>query len=165
MRVGRRRRRSSASERVEASADRKRPHKRPQERRSASRQGCSIPPVGSIAGDSEDGGGNDALWKPQNGFHRDLEISHRTRDSHIPTSRSVVRLTRETNGEPTTDNDIEPPSPSSCPWWPVLRCRSVDSGQPLTKKAHSNPRRPVFLVILRALTLVFLVCFVAKPSL
>ena len=83
-------------------------------------------------------------WKPQNGFHRDLEISHRTRDSHIPTSRSVVRLTREKNGEPTTDNDIEPPSRSSCPWWPVLRCRSVDSGQSLTKKAHSNPRRPDF---------------------
>ncbi len=29
-----------------------------------------------------------SLWKPKNGFHRDLEISHRTRDSHIPTSRS-----------------------------------------------------------------------------
>jgi len=31
-----------------------------------------------------------SLWKPQNGFHRDLEISHRTRDSHIPTSRSSL---------------------------------------------------------------------------
>jgi hypothetical protein len=29
-----------------------------------------------------------SLWKPKNGFHRDLEISHRARDSHIPTSRS-----------------------------------------------------------------------------
>src|SRR5687768_15035198 len=28
-----------------------------------------------------------SLWKPKNGFHSDLEISHRTRDSHIPTSR------------------------------------------------------------------------------
>jgi len=27
-----------------------------------------------------------APWKPQNGFHRALEISHRTRDSHIPTA-------------------------------------------------------------------------------
>ena len=27
-----------------------------------------------------------ALWKPQNGFHSALEISHRTRDSHIPTA-------------------------------------------------------------------------------
>ena len=27
------------------------------------------------------------LWKSQNDFHRSLEISHRTRDSHIPTSR------------------------------------------------------------------------------
>jgi hypothetical protein len=26
-------------------------------------------------------------WKSQNDFHRGLEISHRTRDSHIPTSR------------------------------------------------------------------------------
>jgi hypothetical protein len=27
-----------------------------------------------------------ALWKPQNGFHSALEISHTTRDSHIPTA-------------------------------------------------------------------------------
>ena len=27
-----------------------------------------------------------SLWKPENGFHRDLEISHRARDSHIPTA-------------------------------------------------------------------------------
>ena len=105
MRVGRRRRRSSASERVEASADRKRPYRRPQERRSASRQGCSIPPVGSIADDSEDACGNDALWKPQNGFHRDLEISHSTRDSHIPTARSFVGLKREKNKS--TNNDVD----------------------------------------------------------
>jgi hypothetical protein len=32
-------------------------------------------------------------WKPQNGFHRGLEISHRTRDSHISTadSRQVLK--------------------------------------------------------------------------
>jgi hypothetical protein len=27
------------------------------------------------------------LWKSENDFHRSLEISHRTRDSHIPTSQ------------------------------------------------------------------------------
>jgi hypothetical protein len=27
-----------------------------------------------------------SLWKPKSGSHRDLEISHRTRDSHIPTA-------------------------------------------------------------------------------
>jgi hypothetical protein len=27
-----------------------------------------------------------APWKPQNGFHRALEISQRTRDSHISTA-------------------------------------------------------------------------------
>jgi hypothetical protein len=27
-----------------------------------------------------------APWKPQNGFHRALEISHSTRDSHISTA-------------------------------------------------------------------------------
>ena len=26
------------------------------------------------------------LWKSQNDFHRSLEISHSTRDSHIPTA-------------------------------------------------------------------------------
>src|SRR2546428_11646136 len=30
-----------------------------------------------------------SLWKPQNGSHRDLEISLRTRDSHIPTARTL----------------------------------------------------------------------------
>ena len=31
-----------------------------------------------------------ALWKPQNGFHSALEISHRTRDFHIPTADHCV---------------------------------------------------------------------------
>ena len=31
-----------------------------------------------------------ALWKPQNGFHSALEISHTTRDSHIPTADYFV---------------------------------------------------------------------------
>ena len=36
-----------------------------------------------------------APWKPQTGFHRALEISQRTRDSHIPTSRFLcVFMTR-----------------------------------------------------------------------
>ena len=29
-------------------------------------------------------------WKSQNDFHRTLEISHRTRDSHISTADSVL---------------------------------------------------------------------------
>ena len=36
------------------------------------------------------------LWKSQNDFHRSLEISHRTRDSHIPTSRSSFSYGRRT---------------------------------------------------------------------
>ena len=35
-----------------------------------------------------------ALWKPQNGFHSALEISHTTRDSHIPTADHFSCLTR-----------------------------------------------------------------------
>ena len=35
-----------------------------------------------------------ALWKPQNGFHSALEISHRTRDSHIPTAAPLGFTTR-----------------------------------------------------------------------
>ena len=31
-----------------------------------------------------------ALWKPQNGFHSALEISQRTRDSHISTAAPCV---------------------------------------------------------------------------
>ena len=31
-----------------------------------------------------------APWKPQNGFHTALEISHSTRDSHIPTADHCV---------------------------------------------------------------------------
>ena len=38
-------------------------------------------------------------WKSQNDFHRPLEISHRTRDSHISTAdpRCVTRTTKDTN--------------------------------------------------------------------
>jgi hypothetical protein len=36
------------------------------------------------------------LWKSQNDSHRSLEISHRTRDSHIPTSRSSFLSGRRT---------------------------------------------------------------------
>ena len=43
-----------------------------------------------------------SLWKPKSGFHRDLEISHRTRDSHIPTSRSFILFLRK---EKTTNED------------------------------------------------------------
>ena len=35
------------------------------------------------------------LWKSQNDFHRTLESSHRTRASHIPTSRSLSCQVRE----------------------------------------------------------------------
>ena len=35
------------------------------------------------------------LWKPQNGFHRNLQISHTTRDSHIPTAVHVLLLERK----------------------------------------------------------------------
>ena len=36
-----------------------------------------------------------SLWKPHNGFHRDLEISPRTRDSHIPTADSMWRKKKQ----------------------------------------------------------------------
>ena len=40
-----------------------------------------------------------SLWKPQNGFHRDLEISPRTRDSHIPTADSMWRKNKTKDKE------------------------------------------------------------------
>jgi hypothetical protein len=48
--------------------------------------------------DGEDGCGNAVPMETKERFHRDLEISQRTRDSHIPTSRSlfVVRNDRRT---------------------------------------------------------------------
>ena len=36
------------------------------------------------------------LWKSQNDSHRSLEISHRTRDSHIPTSRFLLVIEKKT---------------------------------------------------------------------
>ena len=36
------------------------------------------------------------LWKSQNESHRGLEISHRTRDSHIPTSRFLLVREKKT---------------------------------------------------------------------
>jgi hypothetical protein len=37
-----------------------------------------------------------ALWKPQNGFHSALEISHTTRDFHIPTADHFVSHKKKT---------------------------------------------------------------------
>src|SRR6267143_3843047 len=68
------------------------------ERRTASRQGYRIPlRVGldrprALAKTAME---MPSLWKPQNGFHSDLEISPRTRDSHIPTAEVL----RENEGE------------------------------------------------------------------
>jgi len=36
-----------------------------------------------------------APWKPQNGFHRALEISQRTRDSHIRTAKTRLKEREE----------------------------------------------------------------------
>ena len=36
------------------------------------------------------------LWKSQNDFHSRLEISHRTRDSHIPTAASLMAIRPKT---------------------------------------------------------------------
>src|SRR5215212_5423109 len=38
-------------------------------------------------------------WKPQNGYHSGLEISHRPRDSHISTADH-----RQVNGQDTTED-------------------------------------------------------------
>jgi|SRR5581483_11681719 len=43
------------------------------------------------------------LWKPQNGFHSGLEISHSTRDSHISTADP--RLVRKNKNEGGLDSD------------------------------------------------------------
>jgi len=40
-----------------------------------------------------------SLWKPQIGFHRDLEISPSARDSHIPTAdRSLMGTEKKRTG-------------------------------------------------------------------
>ena len=43
-----------------------------------------------------------SLWKPHTGFHSDLEISHRARDSHIPTAdrRGVARRRQDPGDRP-----------------------------------------------------------------
>jgi hypothetical protein len=48
------------------------------------------------ANDQQHGCGNDALWKPKNGFHRDLEISHRAR---FPHSHKPIIVMMEKEGE------------------------------------------------------------------
>jgi hypothetical protein len=45
------------------------------------------------------------LWKSQNDFHRRLEISHRTRDSHIPTAdHRCVRSEERRMNRPQVDH-------------------------------------------------------------
>ena len=53
--------------------------------------------VGLASGNDQTAVEMTSLWKPKNGFHRDLEISHKTRDSHIPTSRSSSDGTQTKN--------------------------------------------------------------------
>jgi hypothetical protein len=40
-----------------------------------------------------------SLWKPKSGSHRDLEISPRTRDFHIPTADHLVLRKEKTKNE------------------------------------------------------------------
>jgi hypothetical protein len=49
------------------------------------------------------------LWKSENDFHSRLEISHRTRDFHIPTAASRIRSRRTK----TKDTDRETPRVTS----------------------------------------------------
>ncbi len=49
-----------------------------------------IPRTGARRGGIADGCGNGAGMESQTDFHTGLEISHRTRDSHIPTSRFLL---------------------------------------------------------------------------
>src|SRR5687767_5678168 len=51
------------------------------------------------------GCGNDVPMETQNGFHSDLEISHRTRDSHIPTTHPHPSHGRE-KGHRAGDSDL-----------------------------------------------------------
>src|SRR2546422_6762342 len=104
MRVGLRRCRSSASERVEGSADRKRPHRRAQEPRSASRQGCSIPPAGRSRATVKT-----PVEMTPYGNHKTVSTGtwkSRT-EREIPTFPQpiLVRLKREKNKS--TNNDVD----------------------------------------------------------
>ena len=49
------------------------------------------------------------LWKPHTGFHRNLEISHRPRDFHIPTA--VLLVSQRKNNNPETDHKVLPMYP------------------------------------------------------
>ncbi len=93
-------RRKTARERSDGLADQKRPRRRDQERRPAHRQGYRHPLHSGLADVNEKTAVEmTSLWKPKNGFHRDLEISHRTRDSHIPTSRLLLVMKKEKTTE------------------------------------------------------------------
>jgi len=83
--------RNIAGERSDGSADQKRPRRRVEERRPARRPGYSTPLHSGLADVNEKTAVEmTSLWKPKNGFHRDLEILQRPQDSHIPTSRSSL---------------------------------------------------------------------------
>jgi hypothetical protein len=45
------------------------------------------------------------LWKSQDDFHRRLQISQRTRDSHIPTPNFL--WTEERNAQTNTTHDVD----------------------------------------------------------
>jgi hypothetical protein len=72
---------------------------------------CRLTHPCAISADAEDGCGNGV---PMETTERFLEISHRTRDSHIPTSRSLVRLTSAVR-RLAPSASIERPFPQSGP--------------------------------------------------
>jgi hypothetical protein len=91
-------------------------------------------------------------WKPQNGSHRDLEISLRTRDFHIPTAppRFLVfgqsgQITCQTEADSSLVNNrgawCVVLGAGCCAWCGVLGagCWVLGSGaSPLLQEAH-NP--------------------------
>jgi hypothetical protein len=89
-----------------------RPPRMPPERRSSGRQEENPP-----------GFARDRVRRPRRrltGSHRDLEISHRTRDSHISTSRSLFCLRREkreehTQNERRCDPSLHQPAAGASP--------------------------------------------------
>ena len=66
----------------------------PQERRWVAGPGSGIPSnlITEVMTTSPHGAAVEMtlLWKSQTDSHRSLEISHRTPDSHIPTSRPIL---------------------------------------------------------------------------
>src|SRR5712691_166983 len=124
----------TVSERLDRSADPKRPQEPSRNDDRHAGKGTASPPIGSIVGDAEDGYANDSPMETTKTVSTGLWKSRKERE--IPTfaqPRLVLVKKRRTEDQRTTTRSTTEGLGRHAPWWPVLKCRSMAGFQVSTE--------------------------------